>query len=154
MSQITPTSAAWRARAGLLEAVRVALADEQVDIESGWSGPSAHPDWVAMGDVKVDADPKTIGPRRSWDEQITLDINVGSWASGHGDAAVDAAYARADHLLSLISTHVTTGDNTTLGDVVAWCFPGSADWAGAEYDGGFQVEIAATFVCSHRVRAA
>lgn len=145
-----------RARAGLLAAVRAALADDpDVDIDAGWMGAPAEDDWVALGDVAVDTDPKTVGPRRSWDETITIDLNVGAWRPGStAETTVIPAYERADALLSKIATYVTTGDNTTLGGVVSWCLPGSAQWAGAEVAGGFQIEVAATFICSHRVRAA
>lgn len=156
MTQITPTTAAMRARAGMLAAIRAALAgEERLDIDAGWMGPPGHYDWVALGDVSVDTDPKTVGPRRSWDETISLEVNIGAWRPGtDAETTVIPAYQRADALLSKISTYVTTGDQTTLGGVVAWTLPGSASWAGAEYDGGFQIEVAATFICSHRVRAA
>ncbi|KAA9110181.1 hypothetical protein [Microbacterium rhizomatis] len=156
MSTISASTAAYTARAGLLAAVRAALADEtKVDIDAGFLGQPGHNDWVAMGEtIGVDVDPKTVGPRRQRDETITLTLNVGAFKPGHTEAAVVAAFTRADDLLRLISTYVSAGENTELGGVVAWCLPGSADWVGAEIDGGFQVEIAATFICAHRVRAA
>lgn len=152
---VSETSSVLKARNGLIAAVRAALtADRSVDIEAGFSGAPENPDWVAFGDVDQAVDPKTIGPRRSYDETITLAMNVGAWRPGRGDAVVNEAYARCDELLSTIWAYIADGDNITLGGAVAWCWPGSASWVGAEVEGGFQVEVAAEFVCTHRVRAA
>jgi hypothetical protein len=155
VSTISTSTSAWRARSGLLDAIRAALADEpKVDIDAGLMGAARNLDWIALEGISVDANPKDIGPRRSYDETITLSFTLGSYRAGRGDEIVTAAFERADALLALVNTYVTTGDNTTLGGVVAWCFPGSAEWAAEEVEGGFQVEVEGTFVATHRVRAA
>ncbi|GAB2702361.1 hypothetical protein BKA24_001688 [Microbacterium marinum] len=153
MTSITPDSAALRARSGLLAAVRAAVKGERVDVLAGFAGQPTEFDWVALGGVGVASDPATVAARRSRDETITLDLNVGSFAPGYDDEAVTKAWGRAAELLAKISTYVEHADNTTLGGAVSWTLTGSAEWDGEEVEGGYQVEVAATFVCSHRVRA-
>tara|TARA_R100000365_G_C2746966_1_gene76508 strand:- start:4388 stop:4852 length:465 start_codon:yes stop_codon:yes gene_type:complete len=154
MSGIHTSTGGMLARDGLKTAIETALtADDAVDVYAAFQWPATQPDWVALGSVTVNADPKTIGPRMQRDETITLTVNIGSWRVGKGDAVALAAYERAFALLVAISDHITANDKT-LGGAVQWCVPGDVDADGEEFEGGYQVEVAATFVCTHRVRAA
>lgn len=154
MSGISQASGILTARANLLAAARVALtAETDIDFYSGWQWPVTQPNWVALTDTSVDLDPRDIGPRRQQDETITFGMSLGAWVGGHTQAQIDAAFTRAFEILDTIQTHIRTQD-ITLGDSVLWCLPGSIDSDGSvDEDGsGYLVEIAATFVCMHRVR--
>lgn len=155
MSGISPASGILAARAALLTAARTAL-DGQTDIDfySGWQWPVTQPNWVATTDVHADMDPANIGPRRAQDENITFGMSIGAWVPGHTETEIAAAFNRAFGILNTIQTHIRTTD-ITLADTVLWCVPGTTDSDGAQdEDGtGYQVEIATTFVCMHRVRA-
>ncbi|MFJ2535858.1 hypothetical protein [Microbacterium maritypicum] len=156
MSGISSASGILAARSALLAAAKAAL-DGQTDIDfySGWQYPVTQPNWVATTDVHADMDPANIGPRRSQDETITLGVSIGAWLPGHTEDDIVAAFERAFSILNTIQTHIRTED-ITLADTVLWCVPGATDSDGAvDEDGsGYQVEIATTFVCQHRVRAA
>ncbi|MCC2030617.1 hypothetical protein [Microbacterium allomyrinae] len=152
MSGVSPSTGVLAARIGLEAAIRAALDGEAVDIYAGFLGVPETTDWVALGEANADIDPANVSSRRQLDERITLAVNVGAWVAGNDDDTARAAWDRAFALLDLIQRYVRTGDNTTLGDAVLWCLPGSFDADGDAYSGGFQVEIAATFICSHRVR--
>ncbi len=156
MSGIHSTTGVLYARDGLKAAIDAALAGdaEGVDVYSGFTWPVTSPDSVHMTDARGDMDPSTIAtPRRSYTETITLGVNFLAWRAGEDDASVQAAYDRAFYLLQTVQDYVTNGDQTTLGGAVLWCLPGGISVDGEEYKTGFQVEIAATFICSHRVRA-
>lgn len=156
MSGIHSHTGVLLARQGLAAAIRAALADEErVDIYDGFHWPIRHNDSMQLTSATSNADPKTVGPRRAYDETITLGVTVTSWRAGSNtDPAVAvAAFDRAFELLAKVTDYVMDGDNTELGGAVQWCLPGAVDSDGEEYDDGFQVEIAAEFVCSHRVRA-
>lgn len=154
MSGIHTSTGAMLARAGLQAAIETALSgDGDVDVYAAFQWPVKNRDWVAMGSVGANADAKNVGPRSQRDETITLAVNIGSWRAGKGDAVALEAYERAFSLLTAISDHITNTDKT-LGGAVQWCLPGDVDADGEEYEGGYQVEVAATFVCTHRVRAA
>jgi hypothetical protein len=154
VSGIHASTGALLARQGLEREIRAALADErEVDVSAGFSWPMRFHDWVALGNVRATRDAATIGPRRQQQETLTIDVNIGAWRPGSGSAIAEAAWGRAFQLLALIEAHLLTGDNTTLGGAVLWCLPGDTDTTGDDYDDGYQVEIAATFVCSHRTRA-
>ncbi|MGZ0067859.1 hypothetical protein [Microbacterium arborescens] len=154
MSGISASSGAPAARLGLESAIRAAFADEpEVDVYAGFQWPTEHDDWVALGDVQATRDPRNIGPRRQVDETITLEVNFGAWRAGRGNDVAAKAWARAYALLATVEAYLLQGDHPTLGGVVLWCLPGDANAAGDEFDNGYQVEIAATFICSHRVRA-
>lgn len=154
MSGIHASTGALLARQALEREIRSALTDEpEVDVTAGFQWPMRYPDWVALGDVRATRDPKTIGPRRQQDETLTIDVNLGAWRPGTGTEVAEAAWERVFELLALVEAHLLAGNNTTLGGAVLWCLPGDTDTTGEEYDGGYQVEIAATFVCSHRTRA-
>lgn len=155
MSGISSASGILAARKALLAAAKTALTGEtDIDFYSGWQYPVTQPNWVATTDVHADMDTATIGPRRSQDETITLGVSIGAWVAGHTEDDIEAAFARAFEILGTIQTHIRV-DDITLDDTVLWCVPGTTDSDGAQdEDGsGYQVEIAATFVCMHRVRA-
>ncbi|WP_292729618.1 hypothetical protein [Microbacterium sp. UBA837] len=154
MSGIAARTGVPAARAGLEAAIRAALTDEpEVDIYPGFQWPVNYPDWTALGQATSETDPKNIGPRRQMDETITIDVNVGAWRPGRGREVAQAAYDRVFSLLVKIQNYILDGDNITLGGAVLWCVPGGFDADGEEFEGGFQAEIAARFVCSHRMRA-
>lgn len=156
MSGISSASGILAARTALLAAAKTALAAENdIDFYSGWQWPITQPNWVATTDVHSDMDPANIGPRRSQNESITFGMSVGAWVPGHSEEDIVAAFERAFEILNTIQTHIRMND-ITLADTVLWCVPGTTDSDGAQdEDGsGYQVEIATTFVCEHRVRAA
>lgn len=155
MSGISSASGILAARKALLAAAKTSLGGEtDIDFYSGWQWPVTQPNWVATTDVHADMDPANIGPRRSQDEMITLGMSIGAWVPGHTETDIESAFDRAFEILDTIQTHVRTAD-ITLADTVLWCVPGTTDSDGAaDEDGsGYQVEIATTFVCQHRVRA-
>lgn len=154
MSGIHTSSGAPGARLGLEAAIRAAFADEAgVDVYAGFQWPTQHDDWVALGDVQANRDARTVGPRRQTDETITIGVNFGAWRAGRGPEVAADAWARAYALLATVESYLLQGDHVTLGGAVLWCLPGDIDAGGEEYNDGYQVEIAATFICSHRVRA-
>lgn len=154
---ISEATAQEEARSALIEAVKVALDGEQVDIGRGFRWPIVNYDWVFATETDSDIDTATIGPRRTLDEKITLTLSVGSWRPGGDQEAEDTAFARAFDLLKRIQLHIRKND-ITLGGTVLWCVPGSSTAAGAttenESGDGRLTEIIATFVCSHRIATA
>ncbi|UUE19327.1 hypothetical protein [Microbacterium sp. J1-1] len=156
MSGISSASGILAARKALLTAAKTALtAETDIDFYSGWQWPVTQPNWVATTDTNSDMDPRNIGPRRSQDETITFGMSIGAWVPGHTEADIEAAFDRAFEILATIQTYIRMTD-ITLADTVLWCVPGTTDSDGAvdEQGDGYQVEIATTFVCMHRVRAA
>ena len=151
---ISDTTAQRPARDALIEAAKVALAGEQVDIGRGFRWPIVEHDWVFATETESEINPAEIGPRRSLDERITLTLSIGAWRPGSDQEAEDAAFNRAFDLLERIQRHVRQQD-PTLGGVVLSCVEGSSvsDGATAEGDSGLGrlIEIAATFVCQHRI---
>lgn len=157
MSGIHDSTGGLAAREGLKAAIESALDGENVDIYDGFDGVAVSSDWVLVGPVRADLDAKEVSARRQMDETLTITVNFGVFVPGRaGDPSNRAgqAWARAFALLSTVQRWVSQGDRTTLGGAVLWCLPGGYEADGEEYDGGFQVEIAADFVCRHRIRAA
>lgn len=154
---ISETTAQATARAALIEAAKIALEGEKVDIGRGFRWPIVNPDWVFATETDSDIDLATIGPRRTLDERITLTISIGAWRAGDDQESEDRAFNRAFDLLGRIQNHVRKND-ITLGGTVLWCVPGSSTSAGATTDLdsnlGRLTEIAATFVCQHRIATA
>lgn len=150
-----------RAKRALFEAAKVALADDvqqkKVSVLYGFKWPIATNDWVAFTDTESDIDTVDISPRRTLQERITLRVNVGVFRAGHTEAVEIAVAERAWDLLARIQDHVRTTD-ITLGGVVMWCLPGSSQSAGAtdvkDATRGRYLEIAADFVCEHRITTA
>lgn len=159
MSGISSASGVLAARKALLEAAQTALAGDSgeggIDFYSGWQWPVERWTYVALTDVHATADPEEIGPRRSQDETITFGMSIGTWRPGHSEAEIQGAFERAFSVLDTIQTHIRIND-ITLADTVLWCVPGTTDSDGARDDdgSGYSVEIATTFICTHRVRAA
>lgn len=151
---ISETTAQAPARAALVEAIKVALAGEDVDIGRGFRWPIVSRDWVFATETDSDIDTATVGPRRTLDERITLSVSIGAWRPGGDQESEDRAFDRAFDLLGRIQNHVRKND-ITLGGTVLWCLPGSSTSAGAttdhESNAGRLTEIAATFVCLHRI---
>lgn len=149
------------AMAALLDAARVALADEEVDIGFGFRWPIKTRDWFFGADTSGDIDPKTIGPRRALGETLTLTVSVGTWAPFIPGAEDDEAtelktLEHAFDLLGKVQDHIRTQD-ITLGGTVLWCVPGSSTSQTTDADelvDGRVTEIIATFVCSHRIATA
>lgn len=156
---ISETTAQATARAALITAATAALAadTEGVDIGRGFRWPIVNRDWVFATETDSDIDPATISPRRTLDEKITLTLSIGAWRPGDDQEAEDAAFDRAFDLLGTIQQYIRTQD-ITLGGTVLWCVPGSSTSAGATTEGdsgvGRLTEIAATFVCQHRIATA
>jgi hypothetical protein len=154
---ISEATAQDTARAALVEAVKVALEDEPVDIGRGFRWPVVNNDWVFATETDSNIDAQSIGPRRQQDERITLTLSIGSWRPGSDQEAEDRAFNRAFELLKRIQEHIRKND-ITLGGTVLWCLPGSSTAAGATTEGdtfdGRLTEIIATFVCSHRIATA
>lgn len=154
---ISETTAQAAARAALIEAAKVALDGEDVDIGRGFRWPIVSNDWVFATETESDIEPATIGPRRMLDETITLHVSIGSWRPGGDQDAEDAAFDRAFDLLGRIQEYIRTTD-ITLGGTVLWCLPGSSTAAGATAEDdsgeGRVTEIAATFICKHRIATA
>lgn len=145
-----------KARLGLKAAIDAALDDDpDVDVYDGFrDAVITSRNWVAVTGARADADPKEISQRRRLRETIRVGVNVGAYVPGTDAATATRAYDRAVEIFAAIQTYIQTGDNITLGGVVEWCVPESVDMDGEEFEGGFQVEIAATFTCSHLVRGA
>lgn len=145
------------ARTALIDAVKVALENEDVDIGRGFRWPIVSRDWVFATETDSDIDPAEIGPRRSQDERITLTLSIGAWRPGADQEAEDIAFNRAFELLARIQKHIREND-PQLGGTVLWCVPGSSASDGAttedEAGSGRLTEIAATFVCLHRITTA
>lgn len=154
---ISETTAQATARAALIEAAKVALVGEAVDIGRGFRWPIVNNDWVFATETDSDIDPATIGPRRTLDERITLTLSIGAFRSGGDQEAEDLAFNRAFDLLGKIQNHVRKND-ITLGGTVLWCVPGSSTSDGATTDSdagdGRITEIVAQFVCQHRIATA
>lgn len=153
---IGPTTGQRAARRALIEAVKVALAGEPVDIGRGFRWPIEQPDWVFATATSSDIDPANILPRRSLDERITLELSIGSWRPviDSPQDAEDEAHDRAFELLERIQEHIRTQD-VTLGGAVLWCLPGRSESDGAtvptDTGEGRLIEISADFVCEHRI---
>jgi len=149
------------ARDKLMAAVAAALdaAGEtgKVDVTNGFRWPIVSHDWISSGETTSDIDPASVGPRVALKETITLHLSIGAWNPGSDEEAELAAFHRAFYLLGLIVKHVRTQDITLDGSVL-WCLPGSSSSAGAtlpaDQGGGRVCEIAATFVCQHRIATA
>lgn len=157
---ISTLTAQADARAGLIAATQAALAGETVDpvdTGGGFRWPIVNRDWAFATEVDSDVDIRDIGPRRQLDETITLHMTIGSWRPGDDEATELLVFNRAFYLLGLIQDHIRTSD-ITLGGVVLWCVPGSSSSAGAttsdDAGSGRLTEIAATFVCRHRIATA
>lgn len=155
MTGISPHTAQLAAKKQLLAAARTALADEKVDTYFGLRWPVVEPDWFTVHETVSDVEPKNVGARRQLDETITIHVSVGSWRSGSDEATEIAASDRAFELLAKVQDHIMRQD-PHLGGTVLWCLPGASESAGATTDDeagyGRVTEIAATFVCSHRIR--
>jgi hypothetical protein len=154
---ISEHTAQATARAALVEACRTALKGEDVDVGAGFRWPVVFQDWAFATDTDSKLDTATIGPRRSLDETITLSMSIGSWRPGGDEAAEIEAFERAFDLLARIQQHIRVHD-VTLGGTVLWCVPGDSQCAGATAEGdsglGRLTEIAADFVCRHRISTA
>lgn len=142
-------------KVALVEAARVALEGQDVDVAFGFRWPTRHNDWFAVTDTTAEIDPKTITPRRALEERLTIDVSVGSWQAGFDEDAEIRASARAFEILALVQRHIRLHD-VTLGGTAQWCLPGGYQTAGetAESDlgSGRLIEIAAQFVCEHRIQ--
>jgi hypothetical protein len=140
------------ARAGFAAAARAAVAGERVDFYEFFESTAAENDWVGIGDAEATSDPKSINhSSRHIDETITLEINIGAFRPGRTEDVAKAAWERATALLELIAVHIAS--DVTLDGAVLWCLPGNTAVVLADTERGFQAEVAATFTCSHRVRA-
>ena len=155
MSGIHRFTAVHEARKALVEAARVALEDEPIDIGLGFRWPLQEDDWFAVVDADSVIDPANLGTRRQVQEVITLDVSIGAWRSGYTEETEIEAADRAFDILRRVQEHVRLND-ITLGGTVLWCLPGGLQTAGAtdERDShmGRLTEIAAQFVCEHRIR--
>ncbi|MDR0594528.1 MAG: hypothetical protein LBG60_15025 [Bifidobacteriaceae bacterium] len=142
------------ARAALVKACKAALAGEDVDVGAGFRWPIVSNDWCFAVDTDSDIDPATVGPRRALDETVTLSLSVGAWRPGGDEDAEVEAFERAFDILARVQDHIRTQD-ITLGGTVLWCLPGKSQSAGAttSEDAGMGrvTEIAADFVCRHRI---
>jgi hypothetical protein len=158
---ISETTAQDTARDALMQAVADAFADadetNNVDAGSGFRWPIVNQDWFFATETESVIDPADIGPRRTQTETITLHASVGSWRPGSDEATELAAFHRAFDLLKLVQNWIRKND-ITLGGTVLWCLPGSSQSAGEtssnESGDGRITEIAATFVCKHRIATA
>lgn len=153
---ISQGTAAFAAKVALRDAVRVALTgDTKVDVVLGSRWPIVARDYVAVLGGRVDVDPSTIVPGRSYQETITLDLEVGSFTPLRGDQGEQAAQARAFDLLTKVHEHIRRND-ITLGGLVHWAVPGDTEWDGATADEnagwGRLCIIASTFRCLHTIR--
>lgn len=154
MSGISAATGILAARDGLWAAILAATEHRGYQIDRYYAAPetvTSH-QWVGLTDVSVDPDLVNIAPRRQFDEAIRIGVTLGAFVAGNGEEAARAAFAEAYGILAEIQTYITQTD-PTLGDAALWCLPGPMSNAGVEVDGGgYVVEIAAEFVCAHRVR--
>lgn len=154
MSGISQASGILAARVGLWNAIQAATAHRK-KIDRYYAVPLqvTAREWVGLGGFSADPELTNIGGRRQFMETITLDVSIGSWAPGRGHAAEVKAFENAFEIVSEIQTYITTGDNITLGGAVLWAMPGSLESVGIENEDGrgFDVEIACSWVCGHRV---
>jgi hypothetical protein len=154
MSGIHAHSGVVLARRGLFNAATTALFGEHVDVVEGFRWPFVENDWFALTDVDSQIDTATIGPRAQLKERITISVSLGSWLPGNEPDTEVAVFDRAFALLMKVQEQVRL--ETTLGGAVLWCQPASAVSAGATTNDdsgeGRLVEIAATFVCEHRIK--
>lgn len=167
MSGVGEFTAQHEARRALYEAAKVVFADELakpapqgIDLYFGFQWPPRRHDVVAITDTSSEVDPRTIGPRRGYDELITLGVSILVWRPLVPNAADPSATERATadrafDLLRRLQTHVRLND-VELGGTVAWAKPGSSSSAGvttAENSAkGRLTEVAATFICQHHIR--
>lgn len=153
---ISETTAQAEAMLALVEAARVALADEQIDIGFGFRTPETHRAWFYGVETNSDVEPAEVGPRRSLDERITLTVSLGTWAPFVNAETEAGTLTEAFRLLGLVQKHIRTTD-ITLGGTVLWCLPGSSE-SGTTSDEEAGVarltEVRATFVCTHRITTA
>lgn len=157
MSGISQATGILAARDGVWAAINAATEYRGSDIDRYYAPPDAIGSvrWVAMEDVNATPDLATIGPRRSFDEEINVGVSVGAWVAASGDPVADgrAAFDEAYGILAEIQTQIAQVD-PTLGNAVLWCLPGRMSTAGVQdpEGGGYVVEIQAEFVCAHKVR--
>lgn len=155
MTGIRDFTAQFDAKVALFEAAQLALAAEEVDVTFGFRWPFIFPDWFSVTETEGDVDPRTVGPRQSLDEVVTLTVSVGSWRSGDDSATEIAAAQRAFQILRIVQQHIRNTDRT-LNDTLLWCLPGRASSAGAtttdDSNFGRLTEIAAEFVGRARIR--
>ena len=156
MSGISAATGILAARDGLWAAILAATEHRGYNIDRYYAAPErlGSKMWVGLTDVDVTADVKNVGARQQFDEEIRLGVTLGAWVAGNGDVAAQDAFQKAYEILSEIQTYIGQDSQTrTLGGAVQWCLPGSMSNTGVEVDGGgYVVEIAAEFVCMHRVR--
>lgn len=153
---MSDTTAQHEAKVALVAAARAALEDEEeVDIQFGFRWPFKHPDWFSVLETDSDVNPAVIGPRMTQDETITINVSVGAWLPGSDEETEVAASARAFELLAKVQRHIRQND-PTLGGTVMWCLlgPSKADGETSDTDSqqGRLAEIAAAFICKHRIR--
>lgn len=140
MTGIAPTIQGYTIQKALLDAITAALAVDPlpVDICDGFRWPIQAPDAVAVTSVKSAITPGPMGPQRSRDETITLEVNIVSWRIGNDNAAEREAKDRAFGLLTAIEKHIRETD-ITLGGTCLWCVLGeySSDGETTEDDAGY-----------------
>ncbi|PRB69516.1 hypothetical protein [Arthrobacter sp. MYb213] len=154
----TTFTAGMAFKRALYEKIRDLYADDpatqDVLVCPGTPGSFTPDEIVAVTSLEIQQDFATMGPNRSREETLTVDV-VFSCLFGGDDTQELPSQERAFELLSIIERHVRMED-TTLNGTVRHCLLTSVQTDGqtpAEYlHAGRGVDMTATFTARNRVR--
>lgn len=146
-------TSAGSVRSALPAVIRTAIADSAVQVSLGFPWPQAADDIVSVGTVRATLESATVGPQRTRDETVTVEVLISTFRAG-GEEQEAVASDRAYALLDRIEHHLRTVD-PTLGGLVRQCLLTSHDMDSAPFDDGVSqgrtVEVLATLTARYRV---
>lgn len=134
--------------------VMAAGADTQ-NVQVAFGTPGSFQDWeiISVGRVNTRQDPATLGPKRSREQELELEVRISVYRGGGADQE-QVCSDRAYYLLRMLADEVHHTD-TTLGGVVRWCFLTADESDGAtdpeQTANGRTIGIVATFTAAARI---
>lgn len=141
-------------RSALPAVIAAAIDDPAVQVGLGMPWPQTAQDLIAVGGVESQLEPGPMGPQRSRDETLTVEVLISVFRPG-GQDQEQVASDRAYELLGAIERHLRMVDPTVGGLVRACLLTGHRMESDPFDDGtgmGRVVEVLATFAAQARIR--
>ncbi len=141
-------------RSAMRPTIVTAIADATVQVTLGVPWPQTAQDLIGVGRVESQFESATMGPQRSRDETITVEVLISVFRPG-GQEQEQITSERAYELLGAIERHLRVVD-PTVGGLVRSCLLSSHQMDSNPFDDGTAmgrvVEVLATFTAQARVR--
>lgn len=146
-------TAAGALRSALPGVIEAAINDSEVQVTLGTPFPQESADLIGVGRVESQLEFATMGPQRSRDEALTVEVLISVFRPG-GQEQEQIASDRAYALLGAIERHLRMVD-PTVGGLVRRCLLASHQMDSDPFDDGTGmgrvVEVLATFAAQARI---